>query len=355
MVVFHNVHKAIKTHADSVQGRFSLRKRLGLSSKSPDVAASSESDDDVGSGLVESRRASDGTLSLQSAISPGFPSQSEPSMLADRKSSITSMLSTDTTKSRRGSQAKGPGKDPLGLHLVHKPVTGSIKADIVFIHGLGGTSRMTWSKNKDLALFWPSMFLPLEQDISNARIFTYGYSAEVMKASGRTSTSVLDFAKNLLYDLRFSMEDLGNSPIIFVAHSMGGLIVKEAYIQGGNDPQYHAIIKAVTAIIFLSTPHRGSNFAEVLNRILQVSLVSAPKEYINDLAKNSATLQRINETFRHVVKGLNIVSFYETQPTAIGLSANRMVCFLHYHLSSPHANLTLDGSRTGFLRSRIPR
>lgn len=103
--------------------------------------------------------------------------------------------------------------------------------------------------------------------------------------------------------------------------------MKEAYIQGGTDPQYQDLIRNVTAILFLATPHRGSNFAETLNRILSVSLISAPKEYVNDLSKNSGTLQRINETFRHVVKGLDIASLYETRPTRIGFEGNRIVSY----------------------------
>lgn len=43
--------------------------------------------------------------------------------------------------------------------------------------------------------------------------------------------------------------------------------------------------------------------------------------------KNSGTLQRINETFRHAVKGLDIVSLYETRPTCIGFDGNRIVRF----------------------------
>lgn len=51
------------------------------------------------------------------------------------------------------------------------------------------------------------MFLPLEQDICDMRIFTYGYNAEFMKAGGRSYTSILDFAKNLLYDMKFFIDD----------------------------------------------------------------------------------------------------------------------------------------------------
>lgn len=118
-------------------------------------------------------------------------------------------LSSKGSKSRRRSRSPivPSTRDPLGLHLIHRPENALPKADIVFIHGLGGTSRSTWSKNRDPDLFWPLMFLPLEQDVCDTRIFTYGYNAEVMKAGSRSSTSILDFAKNLLYDMRFFIDD----------------------------------------------------------------------------------------------------------------------------------------------------
>ena len=87
--------------------------------------------------------------------------------------------------------------------------------DIVFIHGLGGTSRNTWSKDKDPELFWPLKFLPFEPDFCFTRIFTFGYNANFHKA-GNVSTSILDFAKDLLFDLKYAKDgekkdlDVGN-------------------------------------------------------------------------------------------------------------------------------------------------
>lgn len=78
--------------------------------------------------------------------------------------------------------------------------------DIVFIHGLGGTSQLTWSKHRNLELFWPLTFLPLEPDLCLARILTFGYNADFRK-SGNLSTSVLDFAKDLLFDLKYATDD----------------------------------------------------------------------------------------------------------------------------------------------------
>ncbi|OHE99782.1 NACHT and WD domain-containing protein [Colletotrichum orchidophilum] len=106
---------------------------------------------------------------------------------------------------------------------------------------------------------------------------------------------------------------------------MGGLIVKEAYMQGQNDPEYESIVKSIAAIIFLATPHRGTNLAQTLNRILRSSMITDSKQYIADLAKNSLTLQKINEQFRHIAPKLDIVSFYESQPTSVGLNHRVMV------------------------------
>jgi triacylglycerol esterase/lipase EstA (alpha/beta hydrolase family) len=89
-------------------------------------------------------------------------------------------------------------------------------------------------------------------------------------------------------------------------------------MQGQNDPEYEAIIKAISAITFLATPHRGTSLAQTLNRILDSTMISNSKQYVADLQKNSPTLQKLNEQFRHIATRLDIVSFYETRPTPIG-------------------------------------
>ena len=77
----------------------------------------------------------------------------------------------------------------------------------MFIHGLGGSSRRTWSKNEDPDLFWPLKFLPLESNVCLGRILTFGYNASI-RTAGNISTSVLDFAKDLLFDLKHAKDDL---------------------------------------------------------------------------------------------------------------------------------------------------
>ncbi|KAI4910198.1 hypothetical protein J4E90_007630 [Alternaria incomplexa] len=198
----------------------------------------------------------------------------------------------------------------LGLNVVYTPDNGH-KADIVFIHGLGGSSRMTWSKHKSPGLFWPLTFLPLEPDICLARILSFGYDADFTNGSNATNV-ILDFAKTLLYNLKYYTDDKSEN-----------LNMGQAYMQGQNDPEYENIVKAISAIIFLSTPHRGTNLANVLNRILQSTPVTNSKPFISELTRNSSTLQKLNEQFRHIAPKLKIVSFYETQPTSIGPKSAR--------------------------------
>ena len=64
---------------------------------------------------------------------------------------------------------------------------------------------MTWSKYKNPELFWPLTFLPLEPDVCLARMLSFGYNANFRKA-GNVSTAVLDFAKDLLYDLKYGTD-----------------------------------------------------------------------------------------------------------------------------------------------------
>ncbi|CAI6043794.1 unnamed protein product [Clonostachys chloroleuca] len=111
--------------------------------------------------------------------------------------------------------------------------------------------------------------------------------------------------------------DIGSKPIIFVVHSMGGLVVKKAYLLGIHDVNYKAIIESISAVIFLSTPHRGTNLAEVLNRIVSATFQSS-KSFISDLNKSSFAIEELNEQFRHLAPSLSIWSFYETLTTSIG-------------------------------------
>ncbi|KIX06231.1 uncharacterized protein Z518_04206 [Rhinocladiella mackenziei CBS 650.93] len=212
------------------------------------------------------------------------------------------------------------GADPLGLQVVHEPKTKSI-ADVVFIHGLGGSSHKTWSKCHNPNFFWPGLWLPDDPIIGKARLLTYGYNSQIF--GGPRSVSRIDtFATNLLYDMHNSWTnnggklEMGRVPIIFVAHSMGGLVAKKAYLLSQNDEEFNEIFRAISGILFLATPHQGSNLAHSLSLILK-ALLQPEKMFITDLETNSRQLNDLNRSFRNLAPRLSIVSFYEEHHTTI--------------------------------------
>ena len=211
----------------------------------------------------------------------------------------------------------------LGLHVVHQPEIAPL-VNIILIHGLGGDSRKTWTKDVgDPDLFWPQRWLPLEPNMGRARVLSFGYNANFLPGTPRSIYNIGDFAKELLFEMKFAKDDNGQDldidsvPIIIVAHSMGGLVAKKAYLLGQIDETYQDIVRSMSAMIFLATPHRGSNLAEVLGRLLSV-FFQPSREFISDLNKGSHILEELNEQFRHVAPKLSIWSFYETLVTPIG-------------------------------------
>ena len=98
--------------------------------------------------------------------------------------------------------------DPLGLTIIHEPKTPP-RCDVVFVHGLGGTSRATWAKGRDPDYCWPQQWLPVEPGIEEARILSFGYNANFAAAGPAPITSIADFARDLLFAMKYAKsEDL---------------------------------------------------------------------------------------------------------------------------------------------------
>ena len=99
---------------------------------------------------------------------------------------------------------------------------------------------------------------------------------------------------------------------------MGGIVIKRAFIIAKQRKYFESIAQRTAAVIFLATPHRGSDLAKVLSKIL--SLSGGPRPFLNDLHRNSLATQSTNEEFSGYSQELKLFSFYETIETNLGLS-----------------------------------
>ncbi|KAI1034523.1 hypothetical protein LB504_004349 [Fusarium proliferatum] len=113
-----------------------------------------------------------------------------------------------------------------------------------------------------------------------------------------------------------------------MCYSLSGIIFKQALIAAyKNDNLYRDILKSIQGVVFLATPHRGSNtvnLASICGLIVN-SFASArlgPKTVRTDLLKtliyNSNTLQDLTMSARNRLGNIHVVSFYETLPLPMG-------------------------------------
>ena len=104
---------------------------------------------------------------------------------------------------------------------------------------------------------------------------------------------------------------------------MGGLVIKRAYILAKQQQEFKALAERVHAMFFLATPHRGSDLAPLLSKILNLS--SGVKPFVTDLHRNSLATQSINDEFPQYSQDMQLYSFYETLPTSYGVGKGLIV------------------------------
>jgi hypothetical protein len=111
------------------------------------------------------------------------------------RSSVLSRAFTGLSLSRRSSETAEELRGPLGLTLLSGPAEPIV--DFVFVHGLGGGSRKTWSKGPDPALFWPKEWLSRDPEFKNVRVHSFGYDSDWIERRDSV-LDIHDFGKALL-------------------------------------------------------------------------------------------------------------------------------------------------------------
>ncbi|KAH0544281.1 hypothetical protein FGG08_001544 [Glutinoglossum americanum] len=194
----------------------------------------------------------------------------------------------------------------------------ALLADIIAIHGLNGDRKDTWT-HPTTGAFWLKDFLPL--DVPGVRIMTFGYNATA--AFGNSISDFKDHAIDLLGSLvdKRQKDDEVQRPLVFIAHSLGGIIVKQALTSARIDPKYRSIHEHTVGIIFLGTPHQGSKVAAyggVLAK-LATSVMNKPgPSLVGALERNSAELLQLASSFKFEINNFMVASFYERRPTGKG-------------------------------------
>ncbi|KAK4187864.1 hypothetical protein QBC35DRAFT_219195 [Podospora australis] len=133
------------------------------------------------------------------------------------------------------------------------------------------------SLNTDV--YWPLDFLP--SSCPNSRIFMWGYHTLVVDQKPlRLQGDIFAHASELLLELASTRVALGTRarPMVFVAHSTGGILVKEALRLADNerDGPLKEVLLSTSAVIFLSCPHRATDNYSLGDAIKSMASVTLP-------------------------------------------------------------------------------
>ena len=207
------------------------------------------------------------------------------------------------------------------------------KADVVFVHGLGGDHVLTWQHGDRNEDFWPAW---VAEEFPDVGVWTLSYAASpsawfrlLKKLPLRWMPGLNGFYEHADRDTGHSMhlpdrgvevlnglalDGLGSRPLIFVCHSLGGLLAKQVLRTAGDDSRadWKAVRDNTAAVMFLSTPHAGSHLATVINRIGKGLRVS-PSLY--GLQANDPHLRNLGQWYVGNMAHAEHVVYYEIRDT----------------------------------------
>ncbi|PHH93015.1 hypothetical protein CDD83_2125 [Cordyceps sp. RAO-2017] len=152
----------------------------------------------------------------------------------------------------------------------------------------------------------------IRREAHRARILLYAHPEPV---EGTTLSTLADALLEELQALRAS--EARERPLLFIAHSIGGLVVKMALTKASRDARYENVLRECYGVAFFGTPHQGSSYfampslASSIQSLLQLSS-PLPASITDGLRVGNSLLLRVDEDFKSVSTDLRVWTLYET-------------------------------------------
>ncbi|KAM3548066.1 hypothetical protein ARSEF4850_009641 [Beauveria asiatica] len=205
--------------------------------------------------------------------------------------------------------------------------------EIIAVPGLGAHPYHTWEARKTprpsvaesqsaQSAKVPLLKDLLARDFPDARIWNFAHDSNwLIDAPVKTTAEI---GKCLITEIK-DKRSSPHLPIIFIGHSLGGIIIKQALC--GSDSQ--DIVDATAGIIFLGTPHQGSSVSVAGAVLASVTgILGSDTTLLLSLQNHDAQLSNLADVFGSRIapnerrpQKVPIISFYETKKTyLLGLS-----------------------------------
>jgi hypothetical protein len=194
---------------------------------------------------------------------------------------------------------------------------------IVFVPGLGAHPHNSWKSTKN-EWNWMKSEDGLHAAFPKARILLCKYES-IWQGPLKVNQFLDNIARFLLAALRGRREDK-KRPIVFIGHSMGGLVIAKAItILNAQQEHYPLMFEATSAAIFFGTPFEGAPIAACAamyaNCAAMVHKATASK-LLEIMTPGNEALRELKDEFRRVsapskkiLHKIELLCFWEQRPT----------------------------------------
>jgi pimeloyl-ACP methyl ester carboxylesterase len=171
---------------------------------------------------------------------------------------------------------------------------------VVFVHGLGGDLFDTWvapgTSRDDCWLHWVG-------NDTGCDTWTLGYDAALSRWQDQAMP--LPDQGTQVAQLLAVHDGLKDRTIVLVGHSMGGLVIKSLITQtlASGDARALALVGRIRGVVFVATPHQGSQLASLANATAAVMRTNAQ---VGDMRLHDAHLLQLNAAFRKQSRDLQL-------------------------------------------------
>ncbi|KAL1874856.1 hypothetical protein Daus18300_003397 [Diaporthe australafricana] len=205
-----------------------------------------------------------------------------------------------------------------GMTTLNDVDPGQHSADCIAISGLASHAFGSWQpRGPDKTFMWIRDEIP--RSVPGMRTLIYGYDSKLVGSSSFQSIS--DIALNLIHQLKSGGWNLDSSkPIVFLAHSLGGLVLKEAIVQiADRDNSAACIIDRVCGAIMFGVPSMGMRQSHLIAMVEG----QANELLVEDLSRENGSkyLRNLNKRFDGLsfIRRARIFRAYETveSPTVV--------------------------------------
>jgi hypothetical protein len=159
------------------------------------------------------------------------------------------------------------------------------------------------ASQKSECVFWPRDLL--QHTVPNSRVFTYGYDSHIKhRLTGHLNNStVYDIAGDFLVSLEANRRQDPSRHVLFIAHSLGGIVVKETLRRSNQAPQIglRKVCESTVGIVFFGTPHSGADPRNILHRVAEKLFkavgIRVNEQIVNTLVPSSERLRELRDEF----------------------------------------------------------